>query len=216
MLYGAWPRLYIDKGLSFEHAARNETMVLPWRSGWGTWSHWVLVVPWGFVHVSVGCRAAGMLVFAKWRELQRLSKHTSVCQLGAYCCLCAGSLSGCPLNGVSCAEREENWPLRSERQQRLVPLPSPVLWKCYKKTLLPCLKTYKPVVSAAAFQCSSYSCRFVRVHVGLWLSVLEWGYSAVPISSGPDKVDGVIYWLTFKDIPFQINLPDILEFLIRS
>ncbi len=46
------------------------------------------------------------------------------------------------------------------------------------------------------------------------LSFLEWGYGAVPISSGPDKEDGVIYWLTFKDILFQINIPDILEFLI--
>lgn len=67
-----------------------------------------------YVCVSVGCRAAGMLVFAKWRELQRLSKHTSVCQLGTYCCLCAGSLSGGTLNGASCAEREESWPLRLE------------------------------------------------------------------------------------------------------
>jgi len=64
--------------------------------------------------VCVCLLAAGMLVFAKWRELQRLSKHTSVCQLGAYCCLCAGSLGGGPLNGASCAEREESWPLRLE------------------------------------------------------------------------------------------------------
>jgi len=66
------------------------------------------------VCVCVCLLAAGMLVFAKWRELQRLSKHTSVCQLGAYCCLCAGSLGGGPLNGASCAEREESWPLRLE------------------------------------------------------------------------------------------------------
>lgn len=43
------------------------------------------------VCASSGSGSAGMLVFAKWRALQRLSKHTSVCQLGAYSCLCAGA-----------------------------------------------------------------------------------------------------------------------------
>lgn len=52
------------------------------------------------------------------------------------------------------------------------------------------------------------------MHVGLFLSVWEWGYSAVPISCGPVKLYGMMNWLTFKGIPCQINPPDVFEFLI--
>ncbi|TRY82545.1 hypothetical protein DNTS_005856 [Danionella cerebrum] len=56
--------------------------------------------------LTIGCR--GMLLFAKWRGLERLSKHPSVCQLGAYSCRCGGSLTGWPLNEASCPEGDEN------------------------------------------------------------------------------------------------------------